>query len=117
MDCDTQKIKLSGMVVLFPNFWENWTFLPLFGNNRGFGWLFLLFHGYNYFRRNIPLNLIKTSGADLTCSTLIPTPRRRQTSGAFLSAVASIIRRNGLDRKWRYNENSIKMDALEVSGF
>ena len=118
MDCDTQKIKLSGMVVLFPNFLGKLDlFCHFFGNNRGFGWLFLLFHGYNYFRKNIPLNLMKTSGADLTCSTLIPTPRRRQTSGAFLSAVASIIRRNGLDRKWRYNENNIKMDALEVSGF
>ena len=53
-------------------------FCHFFGNNRGFGWLFLLFHGYNYFRRNIPLNLMKTSGADLTCSTLIPMPRQRQ---------------------------------------
>ena len=53
-------------------------FYHFFGNNRGFGWLFLLFHGYNYFRRNIPLYLMKTSGADLTCSTLIPMPRQRQ---------------------------------------
>ena len=53
-------------------------FCHFFGKNRGFGWLFLLFYGYNYFRRNIPLNLMKTSGADLTCSTLIPMPRQRQ---------------------------------------
>ena len=53
-------------------------FCHFFGNNRGFGWLFLLFHGYNYFRRNTPLNLMKISGADLTCSTLIPMPRQRQ---------------------------------------
>ena len=113
-----KKSNCLGWLSYFPIFWENWTFFcHFFGNNRGFGWLFLLFHGYNYFRRNIPLNLMKTSGADLTCSTLIPSPRRRPTSGAFLSAVASIIRRNGLDKKWRYNENSIKMDALEVSGF
>ena len=30
MDCDTQKIKLSWMVVLFPNFLENWTFFATF---------------------------------------------------------------------------------------
>ena len=55
MDCDTQKIKLSGMVVLFPNFfWENLNlFCHFFGNNRGFGWLFLLFHGYNHFNKEI----------------------------------------------------------------
>ena len=52
-------------------------FCHFFGTNRGFGWLFLLFHGYNYFRKNIPLNLMKISGVDLTCSTLIPMPRQR----------------------------------------
>ena len=30
MDCDTQTIKLSGIVVLFPIFWENWTFFANF---------------------------------------------------------------------------------------
>ena len=35
------------------------------------------FVGY-YFRRNKPLNLMKTSGADLTYSTLIPMPRRKE---------------------------------------
>ena len=31
MDCDTQIIKLSGIVVLFPHFcWENWTFFANF---------------------------------------------------------------------------------------
>ena len=53
-------------------------FCHFFGNNRGFGWLFLLFYGYNYFRKNIPLNLMKISDADLTWFTLIPIPRQRQ---------------------------------------
>jgi hypothetical protein len=80
MDCDISKIKLSGIVVLFPNFFGKiGPFLPFFlEKNYCFGSLFLLFDGYNYFRRNIPLNLIKTSGADLTCSTLIPMSRQRQ---------------------------------------
>ena len=31
MDCDRQKIKLFGIVVLFSNFfWENWTFFVPF---------------------------------------------------------------------------------------
>ena len=81
MDCDTQKIKLSGIdrcPICHFFLGKLDLFCPFFGKKCCFGWLFLLFDGYNYFRRNIPLNLIKTSGVDLTCSILIPMPRQRQ---------------------------------------
>ena len=35
MDCDTQTIKLSGIVVLFLIFWENWTFFANFLEKNG----------------------------------------------------------------------------------
>ena len=74
-----KKSNCLGWLSSCPNFLGNLDlFCHFFGNNRGFNWLFLLFHGYNYFRRNVPLNLMKTSAADLTCSTLIPMPRQRQ---------------------------------------
>ena len=108
MDCDILKIKLSGMVVLFSNFfgkiepflpdlrsfveasiglrytksqivwdrcpislffWENWTFFANFLEKtvvlaEDFCGCSLLFDRY-HFRRSKPLNLMKTSSADL----------------------------------------------------
>ena len=83
------------MIVLFPNFLGKLDlFCHFFGNNRGFGWLFLLFYGYT-----------AESDEDRWCRPhlLYPDPNAQaETSGAFLSAVASITRRHGLDRIGKY---------------
>ena len=79
MGCDIKQLNYLGPLSYFPIFLRKLDlFCHLFGSNRGFGRLFLLFHGYTYLRRNIPLNLMKTNGADLTYPTLIPMPRQRQ---------------------------------------
>ena len=49
-----KKSNCLGWLSYFPIFLGKLNlFCHFFGNNRGFGWLFLLFHGYNHFNKEI----------------------------------------------------------------
>ena len=65
----------------------------------------IFFNKYNYFRKNIPLNLIKISGTDLTCSILILMPCFSVSSGLNYTAEiwSNSHKLNYIGFIWKYN--------------